>query len=402
MIDGSVLFDVLDLRVRPAGTSMGLASRAPPPISCNLSVTDPPNPFAWSCTLLQDVCLDQVGFVLLSKHRPAAILPVLSLQALCGGLACSCPVAAMLTTACCVVALDPQGRIILYDKKHRPRRGNGPPVDVPELAPDGRQKAFYLRYWNQVRGTSCHAGRAGAPVQHLRPGRPGCASTRRPSSASLTGWCCCRLLPPQTNADQKFGLPPVPVRVASRDEPRAYLAQPAFSTCTLPVLFYQHNSFNFAHTLRDNAALFFSALRESGGLAPHIKVVLQTGGGLPVTPMNRALWEPLTNLTVESLADASVRLPDEQVTTLRRLVRAGMGRSPLPSPGADAAGLPWTDCSLLCKVKRHAGPRFGHLVCLSRALRRSGGPAAACPRCPPPTRAPSSAASPPCLCACTT
>lgn len=219
--------------------------------------------------------------------------------------------------ACCVLALASQGRIILFDKQHRPRHGNGPPVDVPELAPDGRQKAFYLRYWGQVGVPAADRLR-----QHISSsGQAANRRGKRPLHCS----------PSQTNADQKFGLPPVPVRVASRDEPRAYLAQPAFSTCTLPVLFYQHNSFNFAHTLRDNAAIFFSALREAEALAPHVKILLQTGGGLPVTPMNRMLWEPISNMTVESLADASVRLPDELVSAGEA---GGGGRTPaaLPHP----------------------------------------------------------------------
>lgn len=54
----------------------------------------------------------------------------------------------------------------------------------------------------------------------------------------------------QGNADLKWGLPAVPTRPASATEPRQYLDQPSFSTCTVPVLFYQHNAFNFAHTFR--------------------------------------------------------------------------------------------------------------------------------------------------------
>ena len=109
----------------------------------------------------------------------------------------------------------------------------------------------------------------------------------------------------------RWGLPPIPVRPASAREPRLYLADPAFSTCTVPVVYFQHNSFNYAHTFRDNAARVFSALRETPW-APHAKLMLQTGGGLTISGMNLALWQPLTNMSVDSLAEASVRLADEQ------------------------------------------------------------------------------------------
>ena len=55
---------------------------------------------------------------------------------------------------------------------------------------------------------------------------------------------------PQERADQKVGLPPIHVRPASKQEPRAYLAEPAFSTCTVPVVYYQHHCTNFAHSFR--------------------------------------------------------------------------------------------------------------------------------------------------------
>lgn len=67
LTDGIALFG-LDLRARPDGSSPGLTSLPPPPVSCNLSLTDHPNPFARSCILLKDVCLDQVGTVLSSRR----------------------------------------------------------------------------------------------------------------------------------------------------------------------------------------------------------------------------------------------------------------------------------------------------------------------------------------------
>lgn len=186
----------------------------------------------------------------------------------------------------------------------------------------------------------------------------------------------------------KQGLPPLKVRPASATEARQYLAEPSFSSCTVPVVFYQHNSFNFAHTLRgesmrmppctvhlagtlpccmhsrysqhphalylgisyllvpihnaqrlpaesslrhtqihshppiimlpcaDNAARFYSALKETAW-EQHAKVVLMTGGGLPISAMNLALWQPLSNMSVDSMADFSVRLPDKQARRRR-------------------------------------------------------------------------------------
>jgi len=52
---------------------------------------------------------------------------------------------------------------------------------------------------------------------------------------------------PQGNKDMRTGLPPIHSRPASAREARQYLLQPSFSNCTVPVVFYQHNGFNFAH-----------------------------------------------------------------------------------------------------------------------------------------------------------
>ncbi|KAI3428185.1 hypothetical protein D9Q98_006565 [Chlorella vulgaris] len=180
---------------------------------------------------------------------------------------CSLPIGQSVFPGSCEllqnVCLD-QGTVILYGPQYRPANGNGPPIDLPTLEPVGRQKTFYLQYWHR------------------------------------------------DNIHMKQGLPPLKVRPASATEARQYLAEPSFSSCTVPVVFYQHNSFNFAHTLRDNAARFYSALKETAW-EQHAKVVLMTGGGLPISAMNLALWQPLSNMSVDSMADFSVRLPDEQI-----------------------------------------------------------------------------------------
>ena len=59
--------------------------------------------------------------------------------------------------------------------------------------------------------------------------------------------------------------------------------------------------------------MFYSALRETSW-AEHIKVVLKTGAGMKLNSMNVNLWQPLTNMTVQSFADFSVRLPKDMVS----------------------------------------------------------------------------------------
>lgn len=172
----------------------------------------------------------------------------------------------------------------------------------------------------------------------------------------------------------KAGTPAIHVRAPSSREPRRYLDAPAFSACTVPVVFYQHNPFNFAHgapcsrarrqrrrrcasgtlvgqqlltdhplpcstgthaasptwphftharppvprrphgaVLRDNAARMHSALRETPW-ADHARLTLMTGEGLAVSGMALALWQPLSRMRVDSWAEFGVRLPDGQAS----------------------------------------------------------------------------------------
>lgn len=48
----------------------------------------------------------------------------------------------------------------------------------------------------------------------------------------------------------EVGLPEIHVRPATTREPRRYLAEPQFSSCTVPIVFYPFHSFNYAHSLR--------------------------------------------------------------------------------------------------------------------------------------------------------
>ncbi|KAL4447222.1 hypothetical protein ABPG77_007255 [Micractinium sp. CCAP 211/92] len=158
-----------------------------------------------------------------------------------------------------------QGRLILYGQQYRPRFSNGPPVGLPVLKPAARSRRFYFPYWHE------------------------------------------------DTKDMKAGAPPIHVRAPSSREPRRYLDVPSFSQCTVPIVFYQHNPFNFAHVLRDNAARMHSALQETAW-ADHARLVIMTGEGLPVSSMALGLWQPLSKMRVDSWAEFSVRLPDGQAS----------------------------------------------------------------------------------------
>jgi hypothetical protein len=56
-------------------------------------------------------------------------------------------------------------------------------------------------------------------------------------------------------------LPPPPLRPASSEEPRSYLQDPAFSSCTIPIIFPPRSDHNFHHT-------FYGAARRLATCAP--------------------------------------------------------------------------------------------------------------------------------------
>lgn len=57
----------------------------------------------------------------------------------------------------------------------------------------------------------------------------------------------------------------------------------------------------------------YSALKETPW-AEHVRLVPMTGEGLPVSPTNRLLWQPLTRMRLEAWDEVSVRLPDDSVS----------------------------------------------------------------------------------------
>lgn len=95
----------------------------------------------------------------------------------------------------------PQERIVLYDPAYQPR-ADGRPPPLPQLA-----------------GEPPHHTRARLPYWHTG------------GTKNLWG--------PE--------LPAIEVRAASDREARQYLDAPAFSSCTVPVIPYEFNSYNFGH-----------------------------------------------------------------------------------------------------------------------------------------------------------
>lgn len=156
-------------------------------------------------------------------------------------------------------------------------------------------------------------------------------------------------------------LPRIEARPASTAEARRYLEAPQFSTCTVPVLLYGYNRecfqgegwgggdghvtparasrectaldarspsdtcplaplphthahavYNFGHSVREFGSQLYSALAETPWAA-HVRPVLMTPFGTDVVPANRAVLQPLARLRLDSWAEFSSRLPDDQV-----------------------------------------------------------------------------------------
>ena len=84
----------------------------------------------------------------------------------------------------------------------------------------------------------------------------------------------------------------------------------------------------------DNAARFYSALRETPW-AEHVKIVLKTGAGMKLNSMNVNLWQPLTNMSLDTWADFSLRLPKDMVNdaTVQLMI-------PLNQEGSNHSTLP--------------------------------------------------------------
>lgn len=160
-----------------------------------------------------------------------------------------------------------QGRLILYGQQYRPRFANGAPIGLPVLKAAARSRRFFFPYWRQVGAAPAPCGDSCSGVsccgatceqRHTVESKPFQAAQHarwRPSYAAgpgvgiqqgaevphPPGWLL------QDNKDMRAGVPAIHVRAPSSREPRRYLDAPSFSNCTLPIVFYQHNPFNFAH-----------------------------------------------------------------------------------------------------------------------------------------------------------
>ncbi|KAL4443683.1 hypothetical protein ABPG75_011420 [Micractinium tetrahymenae] len=109
--------------------------------------------------------------------------------------------------------------------------------------------------------------------------------------------------------DYRYALAPTRVRPASASEGAPYLADPLFSECTIPVVWYPMWASNMAHFFRDNAAKLWGLMQETLWAADHMKLVLVTAEGHAAPEMNYQIAQPLLSLSVETWADFSARLP---------------------------------------------------------------------------------------------
>ncbi|PSC75686.1 LRR repeats and ubiquitin-like domain-containing protein isoform A [Micractinium conductrix] len=105
-------------------------------------------------------------------------------------------------------------------------------------------------------------------------------------------------------------LPPLPARPASSQEPRPYLVDPHFSHCTVPVVIYPLFAENFAHVFHDLASYLHALLRRTPW-RQRAKLVAVTPDGLALSPPLASLLPALSNLSVQSWADFSRRLPPD-------------------------------------------------------------------------------------------
>lgn len=105
--------------------------------------------------------------------------------------------------------------------------------------------------------------------------------------------------------DYRYGLAPIRVRPASATEGAPYLAAPAFSRCTVPLVFFPMWAANMAHFFRDNAAKLWGLMQETPWAGAHMKLVLVTAEGHAAPDMNYQVAQPLLALRVETWADFS-------------------------------------------------------------------------------------------------
>lgn len=218
-----------------------------------------------------------------SSSEPAgaaalAALPTCELDVEQGPIAESCH---LLTDVC----VDQQMAVLYGQEYHPPPGATRAPVELPLLEPSHRHSHYVL--------------------QHKDTGA----------------------------REYRYRLPPLQSRASSADEATPYLAEPVFSSCTVPVVYYSHYLVNPAHMFRDNAAVLFGALNESSW-GEHAKLVVMTSMGLSPPSFAAQVMEAVTpHMAVETWAQFSSRLPSQQLP--------GGGYVPAPivpqQPGAPRA-----------------------------------------------------------------
>ncbi|KAL4451870.1 hypothetical protein ABPG75_007532 [Micractinium tetrahymenae] len=181
-----------------------------------------------------------------------------------------------------------QGTLILYDDRYQ-QLGGRKAGKLPELLVD-TSKIFEYPW----RGSgSSSAGSDSTDSEEEEDG--GSGSSRR------------RLRYQVQQPTRTRRIPPLPMRPATAQEPTAYLQDPQFSSCTVPIFLYASWRGNFFHVFKDLSAVMYAMLRRTPWRA-HAKLVSVTPEGLPLTQPEAALLPLLSPLSVQTMADFSSRL----------------------------------------------------------------------------------------------
>ncbi|KAL4435209.1 hypothetical protein ABPG77_001891 [Micractinium sp. CCAP 211/92] len=218
----------------------------PPPRRCQLDVAS--SPWAHHCQRLQRVCLDQ-------------------------------------------------STIILYDDQFQEEDGK-----VAGALPQLRISSNKVFAW-PWRGREADAAGGNATGSAAAEA----AAAAEAGSASSAGQQQERRRAYEVQVDYHRHLEPPALRPATAQEPTAYLQTPAFSTCTVPVILAATWRRNFWHVM-DNSAVWFAMARRTPW-RDHLKPIALTPDGLGLSHPERQLLPALAPLALQSLADASARLP---------------------------------------------------------------------------------------------
>ncbi|KAL4436680.1 hypothetical protein ABPG75_003819 [Micractinium tetrahymenae] len=199
------------------------------------------------------------------------------------------------------VCLD-QSTIILYDDQYQELDGK-----VAGALPKLRISSNKVFAW-PWRGREADAAAAAATGANATGSAAGGADAAEEDEGdSSGGQQQDRRRAYEVQMDYHRHLEPPRLRPATAQEPAAYLQSPAFSTCTVPVVLAATWRRNFWHVM-DNSAVWFAMARRTPWWE-HLKFIALTPDGLGLSHPERQLLPALGPLALQSLGDASARLP---------------------------------------------------------------------------------------------